>query len=68
MGGVSEVAIGLDGSVNVRSKIISQSFIKRKISLSPMQMIITIPKELEYLEGLVKLARKETMKFCKTIK
>jgi hypothetical protein len=68
VGGVSEVAIGLDGSVNVRSKIISQSFIKRKISLSPMQMIITIPKELEYLEGLVKLARKETMKFCKTIK
>jgi len=68
VGGVSEVAIGLDGNVNVRSKIISQSFIKRKISLSPMQMILTIPKELEYLEGLVKLARKKTMKFCKTIK
>jgi hypothetical protein len=30
VGGVSEVAFGLDGSVNVRSKIIFQSFIKGK--------------------------------------
>lgn len=31
---------------------------KRKIILSPTEMIVMIPKELEYLEGLVKLAKK----------
>jgi len=61
VGGVGEAAIGLDGSVNVRSKIISHNFIKGKISLSPMEMIFTIPKELKYLEGLVKLVRKKKM-------
>jgi hypothetical protein len=44
VGGVGEAAIGLDGSVNVRSKNISHNFIKGKISLSPMEMILTIPK------------------------
>jgi hypothetical protein len=29
-----------------------------KISLTPMEMILTIPRELEYLEGLIKLARR----------
>jgi len=59
VGGVGEAAIGLDGSVNVRSKIISHNFIKGKLSLSPIEMILTIPKELKYLEGLVKLVRKK---------
>jgi hypothetical protein len=59
MGGVDEVVIGLDGSVNVRSKIIFHDFIKGKIYLSPMEIILAVLKELEYLEGLVKLARKE---------
>jgi hypothetical protein len=31
---------------------------KGKIILSPMEMIVMIPKELEYLEGLVKSAKK----------
>jgi hypothetical protein len=57
--GVNEVAIGLDGSVNVKSKTISHSFIKGKMSLSPMEMILTILKKMEYLEGLEKLARKK---------
>jgi hypothetical protein len=34
-------------------------FIKRKISLTPMEITFVIPRELEYLEGLVKLARKK---------
>jgi hypothetical protein len=59
VGGVGEVVIGLDGSVNMRSKIISHNFIKGKISLSPMEMILIIPKCLEYLEGLVKSTRKK---------
>ncbi len=33
-------------------------FIKRKISLTPMETILIILGELEYLEGLVKLARR----------
>ncbi len=31
---------------------------KGKIILLPTKMIVMIPKELEYLEGLVKLAKK----------
>jgi len=41
----------------LRSKILSH-FIKGKIFLFPMETILVIPGELEYLEGLVKLARR----------
>jgi hypothetical protein len=41
----------------VKSKILSH-FIKRNISLPPVETILIIPKELKYLEGLVKLARR----------
>jgi hypothetical protein len=41
---------------NMRSKIISH-FIIGKISLNPMETILTILGELEYLKGQVKLAR-----------
>ncbi len=40
----------------MKSKIISH-FIIGNISLNPMITILTIPCELEYLKGLVKLAR-----------
>jgi hypothetical protein len=40
----------------MRSKIISH-FIIGKISLNPMERILTIPCELEYLKGLMKLTR-----------
>lgn len=42
----------------MRSKILTR-FIKGKISLSPMETILTIPRELESLECLVKLAKKK---------
>jgi hypothetical protein len=32
-------------------------FIKGMISLSPIKTILTIPRELEYLESLVKVAK-----------
>jgi hypothetical protein len=34
-------------------------FIKGKIVLSPMETILSIPRELEYLESLLKLAWKK---------
>jgi hypothetical protein len=40
-----------------RSKILLH-FMKGRISLTPMETIMNIPGELEYLEGLVKLARR----------
>lgn len=40
-----------------KSKILTR-FFQCKNSLSPLETILTIPGELEYLEGLVKLARK----------
>jgi predicted aspartyl protease len=40
-----------------KSKILFH-FIKGKIFLSPMETILVFPGELEYLEGLVKLARR----------
>jgi len=49
--------IGADRDVAVGSKILSH-FIKGKISLSPMETILMIPRELEHLESLVKLARR----------
>jgi hypothetical protein len=47
--------IGMNKETSVRSKILSH-FIKRKISLSPMETILMIPGELKHLESLVKLA------------
>ncbi len=49
--------LGADRDATVKSKILSH-FIKGKISLSPMETIITIPGELEHLESLMKLARR----------
>jgi hypothetical protein len=34
-------------------------FVKEKIFLTPMEPILIIPEELEYLKGLVKLAKKK---------
>ncbi len=51
------MGIGLEKDVIVRSKILTY-FIKGKISLIPMETILTILRELEYLEGLIKLARR----------
>jgi hypothetical protein len=48
--------LGADRDAAVRSKILSH-FIKGRISLSPMETILLIPRELEHLESLVKLAR-----------
>jgi hypothetical protein len=42
---------------DARSKILLH-FMKGRISLTPMETIMRIPRELEYLEGLVKLAKK----------
>jgi hypothetical protein len=41
----------------VKLKILTD-FIKGKVSLDPMENILTIPKELKYLEGVVKLAQR----------
>jgi hypothetical protein len=41
----------------MKFKILSH-FIKGKISLTPMETILIIPRELGYLEGLVKLTRR----------
>jgi predicted aspartyl protease len=48
---------GLNQEESVRSKILAH-FIKRKISLTPMETVMMIPGELEHLESLVKVARK----------
>jgi hypothetical protein len=51
---------------NIKSKILSH-FIKGKFSLTPMETILIIPRKLEYLVGLVKLARrKKDIKTTKT--
>jgi hypothetical protein len=49
--------LSADRDAAVRSKILSH-FIKGKISLSPMETIMMIPRELEHLESLVQLARR----------
>jgi hypothetical protein len=41
---------------SIRFKILSH-FIKGKISLSPMETILMIPRELEHFKSLMKLAR-----------
>ncbi len=50
--------VGVNWDISIRSKILSH-FIKGKISLSPMETIFMIPKELEHLESLVRLARRK---------
>jgi hypothetical protein len=40
-----------------KSKILTH-FLKRKISFTPMETIPNVHSELEYFEGLVKLAKK----------
>jgi hypothetical protein len=40
-----------------KSKILTH-FLKGKISFTPFETILIIPGELEYLEGLVKLAKR----------
>ncbi len=52
-----DAEIRLEKDVVVRSKILTH-FIKGKISLTPLETILIIPGELEYLEGLVKLTRR----------
>jgi hypothetical protein len=52
------VGIGLEKDVSIRSKILTY-FIKGKISLTAMETILTILGELEYFEGLIKLARRQ---------
>ncbi len=53
--------IGVYQETSITSKICSH-FIKGKISLSPMETIFMIPRELEHLESLVRLARKKKCK------
>jgi hypothetical protein len=43
---------------SIRTKILSH-FIKRKISLTPMETVMMVPSELEQLENLVKVARRK---------
>jgi hypothetical protein len=38
-----------------KSKVLTH-FLKSKISFTPLETILRIPNELEYFEGLVKLA------------
>jgi len=52
-----KMRIGLEKEVTLRSKILIH-FIKGKISLTLVEVILIIPRELEYLEGFVKLARR----------
>jgi hypothetical protein len=49
---------GANWEESVRLKILSH-FIKGKISLTPMETMMMIPRELEQLENLVKVARKK---------
>ncbi len=52
-----QMGANMGSEVAMKSKILSH-FIKGKIFLTPMEIILIIPRELEYLEGLVKLARR----------
>jgi hypothetical protein len=55
------VSIGLEKDATIRSKILTH-FIKGKMTLTPMETILTILGELEYLEGSINIARKQRMK------
>ncbi len=48
----------MNRDTSIKSKILSH-FIKRKISLSPMETFLVIPGELEHLENLVRLVRRK---------
>jgi hypothetical protein len=52
------MGIRLEKEVTLRLKILIH-FIKGKISFTPVEAILTILGELEYLESLVKLAKKQ---------
>jgi hypothetical protein len=62
-----DIQIGMDMGNNMRSKIISH-FIKGKISMSPMEIILVILGELEYLEKLMKLLKHIKTNCCNKIK
>jgi predicted aspartyl protease len=51
---VAEGGTRVNRNTTVKSKILSH-FVKGKISLSPMEIVLMIPGELEHLESLVKL-------------
>jgi hypothetical protein len=53
-----DVGIGLEKEVVVKSKILTH-IIKGKIYFMPMETILMILRELEYLKGLVKLTRRQ---------
>jgi hypothetical protein len=53
-----KMGIGLKKEVTLRSKFLTH-FIKGKISLTPMEAILIIPRKLKYLEGFVNLARRQ---------
>jgi hypothetical protein len=57
IGELRKAGIGLERRSNMKSKIISH-FLKGRVSLSPMERILIILKELEYLESLGKLAKR----------
>jgi hypothetical protein len=52
-----DVGISLEKTSIIKSTIFTH-FINGRISFTPMETILTIPGELEYVEGLVKLARR----------
>ncbi len=51
------MGICLEKESTIRFKILTH-FIKGKISLTPIDTILTIPRELKYMEVLVKLTKK----------
>jgi hypothetical protein len=55
---VAEEGMRVNRETTIKSKILSH-FIKGKIALSPMEIVLMIPGELEHLESLVKLARRK---------
>jgi hypothetical protein len=59
--------IGANRENFVRSKILSH-FIKKRISLTPMETDLMIPGELEHMESLLKLVRKKKMQKRRTIR
>jgi len=50
--------VGANWKESVKSKILSH-FVKGKVSLTPMETVMMIPRELEHLENLVKVARRK---------
>jgi len=53
---VARKGIGVNWETSIKSKILSH-FIKKNISLSPMETILMILGELKDLESLIRLAR-----------